>query len=124
MEAWHGCVVECHPDRSGRFLDRASLSAPPSQESPGGDGVPRVECRPCTFTATSNWASQPDGLQDQGEIRAKGAGQTARSGPSQNQPWDVILALSLCPGLRVLQRAQPAGPQPVEGQELRSYRTT
>lgn len=73
-------MLECHPDRSGRFLDRAGSLRPCLPERPGGDGVPRLECRPQTFSPTSNWASQPE------ETSAKGTGHTARPGPGQDQP--------------------------------------
>lgn len=72
-------MLECHPDRSGRFLDGASLLHPASPESPREDGVPRLECRPQTFSPTSNWASQPE------ETRAKGSRPHSRSGPGSGQ---------------------------------------
>lgn len=92
------CILECHLDRSGRFLGRASSLHPSLPGGPRRGSIPQLQYRPQGPYPTSDWASKPDGLQGQGPRKGR-----AQAGATQHpqgrvrtsllpQPWVVGLA--------------------------------
>lgn len=113
------CILECHPDRSGRFPDSylAPPPHPPSQKSLSRGRGSHLARRSWVFLHTSD---RPP--HSQTDSKVKEADHT-QGWASQDLLWDIALALSLCPGLRVLLGACPEGPQPVGGSENQELRT-
>lgn len=96
-------TLECHLDRSGRFLERAS-SRPSLPGSPGRRKVPRLEYRLRTSSCTPDWASHSVELLHPGEPGPRGLD------PATQQGWQALLALSL-PWPKGPAEGWPAWPQ-------------